>query len=238
MTGAVRDSPSLGTNAWETAAGRTIAPQALTFVSTEARPPKASFLLAASHMMCLSRLSQSREDWEERTRSMARHLARVTSQTPAPPLGQGAPREAGGPAQLLDTGHRAPTVDEGACEEVDRGDLAGAIPLEQGSLPGVLSQETVPSRTGKQPAVSKRGGPGWRPREGVAVKEAVGADPKRSRADGVGERRRISSLLRRAGVMASETPAGWAAGGARRDRDSTPLPGPLQVGYRTRVGLY
>jgi len=34
-------------------------------------------------MMCLSRLSQSREDWEERTRSMARHLARVTSQTPA-----------------------------------------------------------------------------------------------------------------------------------------------------------
>lgn len=86
MAGAVRDSPSLGTNAWETAAGRTIAPQALTFVSTEARPPKATFLLAASHMMRLSRLSQSREDWEERTRSMARHLARVTSQTPALPL--------------------------------------------------------------------------------------------------------------------------------------------------------
>ena len=81
----------------------------------------------------------------------------------APPLGQGAPCEAGGPVQLLDTGHRAPAVDEGACEEVDQGNLAGAIPLEQGSLPGALSQETVPSRAGKQPAVSKRGGPDWRP---------------------------------------------------------------------------
>ena len=98
--------------------------------------------------MSLSCLSQPREDWKEQTRSMARHLARITSQTPAPPLGQGAPCEAGGPVQLLDTGHRAPAVDEGACEEVDQGDPAGAIPLEQDSLPGVLSQETVPSRTG------------------------------------------------------------------------------------------
>ena len=62
------------------------------------------------------------------------------------------------------------------------------------------------------------------------MKEAVGADLKRSRTDGTGERRRVSSLLRRR--------QDGLPGSARHDRDSTPLPGPLQVGYCTRVGVY
>ena len=54
------------------------------------------------------------------------------------------------------------------------------------------------------------------------MKEAVGADLKRSRTDGTGERRRVPSLLRRAGVMASETPAGWAAPGLRDVTETRP----------------
>lgn len=64
----------------------------------------------------------------------------------------------------------------------------------------------------------------------MTVKEAVGADLKRSRADGTGERRRVSSLLRRR--------QGGLPGGVRRDRDSIPLPRSLQDGYCTRVGVY